>query len=288
MPATPSPRRAAKPPAGRPAPAVAARQAAASLDRHSAEPLYRQLATRLQREMDRGGLAEGARVPSEAALMARFGVSRVTVRQATALLQKHGKLVAQRGKGTFVATRVVQHDLDALQGFYDSLRQQGIEPQTQLLEFSPDAGALDEQRPAGTDLPVRLSRLYSVDGRPFALVVGYLPRSAAGLGRARAERLTVYQILREYLGIAVSRAEVIIRCQKPPRPMAKLLGLKPSDSVLVMERQSFAEQGGACEFMRIFIVPERYEFRLKVTGALEIARFVQRVSNPSAVAPSQE
>lgn len=275
------------PPSRRRAPHLKPRPEAQLL-RASPEPLYRQLATLLQRQIDAGGLAPGAKLASEVALMAQFGVSRVTVRQATALLQKHGKLVARRGKGTFVAERVVQHDLDALQGFYDALRQQGIEPQTRLLEFSPDAGALDEQRPARVDLPVRLSRLYAVDGRPFALVVAYLPPQAAGLGEARAARLTVYQILQEYLGVRVARAEVTIRCQRPPRTVSKHLGLKVSDPVLVMERQSFSKEGSACEFMRIYIVPERYEFRLKVSGALEIARSVHRVSPQSALGPTQE
>ncbi len=130
---------------------------APSLIRSSPEPLYRQLAERLQREIDTGVLAPGSKLDTESVLMARFGVSRVTVRQATAVLHKHGKVVAKRGKGTFVLGRVLQHDLDALQGFYDALRSQGIEPQTRLLEFSPDAGALDEQRPSALDLPVSCS-----------------------------------------------------------------------------------------------------------------------------------
>ncbi len=261
---------------------------APSLIRSSPEPLYRQLAERLQREIDTGVLAPGSKLDTESVLMARFGVSRVTVRQATAVLHKHGKVVAKRGKGTFVLGRVLQHDLDALQGFYDALRSQGIEPQTRLLEFSPDAGALDEQRPSALDLPVRLQRLYSVDERAFAVVIGYLPTEAAALGEKRAEHLTVYQILQEYLGLRVARAEVTIRCQRPPRAIGKLLGLKTSEQALVMERTSFSQDQRACEFMRIHIVPERYEFRLRVLGALELARSVHRVSLPSAPVPIPE
>ena len=261
---------------------------ATGLDRHSPEPLYRQLATRLQRQIDSGALAPGSRLPAEPVLMAQFGVSRITVRQATALLQQHGKLVAQRGKGTFVAQRVLQHDLDALQGFYDSLRRQGIEPQMRLLEFSADAGALDDGCPTGLDLPVRLQRLYAVDGSPFALVVGYLPREAAALGRERAMRLTVYQILQEFLGRRIARAEVTIRCQLPPRDIARHLGLKRAEQALVMERRSFCASGApgtVCEFMRITIVPERCEFRLTVSGGLEIVRSVHRVAGTGPLPP---
>lgn len=252
------------------------------LDRHGSDPLYRQLAAALQRRIDGGEFTPAARLPAEPELMAAYSVSRVTVRQATALLQQRGRLVVQRGKGTFVAQRVVQHDLDALRGFYDSLRRQGIEPQMRLLEFSADAGALDADCPAGLDLPVRLQRLYAVDGRPFALVVGYLPREAGALGVARAERLTVYQIVQDFLGRRVARAEVTIRCQPPRRDVARHLGIERDGQVLVMERRSFDADGAVAEFMRIHTVPERYEFHLTVSGGLEIVRAVHRVGADTA------
>ena len=248
-----------------------------ALDRACAEPLYRQLANTLLRMIDAGELAAGQRLPSEPGLMAQYGVSRITVRQAIALLVRHGKVSAHRGKGTFVLGRVVRHDLDALQGFYAALRSQGIEPQTKLIEWSVDAGAFDNGRPVGPDLPVRLKRLYSIDDRPFALVVGYLPQAAAALGKARAERLSVYEILAEFMEVRVARATVAIRCERAPNEVTRLLGLQKADMVLVMERQSFAINDQPCEFMRIYIVPERYEFRLSVAGQFEIARAVHLV-----------
>ena len=251
------------------------------LDRSSVDPLYRQLAFTLLQMIDTGELAVGQRLPSEAALMKSFGVSRITVRQANELLVKHGKVIAHRGKGTYVAGRVLHHDLDALQGFYAALRSQGIEPKTNLIEWSADAGAFDDQRPAGTDLPVRLKRLYAIDDRPFAVVVGYLPSAAAALGKVRAERLSVYEILTDFMGVRVARASVAIRCEPASNEVAVLLGLKKGGMVLVMERQSFASDDQTCEFMRIYILPERYEFRLKVTGAFEIAPAVYPVLSTS-------
>lgn len=245
---------------------------AARFDRDSVEPMYVQIAGHLLGAIERKELKEGARLPSESALMEQFGVSRVTVRQAIAMLRRQHKLVSQRGKGTFVSARVVAHDLDVLQGFYDSLRVQGIDTKTRLIEFSADGGATDDERPARLDLPVKLTRLYLVDDLPFAVVVGYLPRAAAGLVSACVEHLTVYQILESYLGMRVTRADVAIRCLRPPRAIAKLLRMQSSASTLVMERESFAPSGSTCEFMRIFIVPDRYEFRLHVNSPLQPQR----------------
>lgn len=253
-----------------------------NLDPSSAIPLYRQLASQLLALIDSGVLPPGQRLPSEPELMAQHGVSRVTVRQAIALLQRAGKLRAHRGKGTYVTDKVVRHDLEALQGFHESLRRQGIEPETTLLDWSEDAGALNDEVPAGLSLPVRMRRLYAVDGRPFAVVTGYLPAAAAALGRARAERLAVYDILGQFMGVTVDHADVTIRCQRPPADVARLLGTGRAGMVLLMERQSFNRNRQVLELMRIYILPERYEFRLRVSGALELARGVHQVSSASS------
>ena len=254
------------------------------LVRDSAEPLYQQLAAMLARRIDEGEFPDGGRLPTEPELMARHGVSRVTVRQAIALLARNGRVKTMRGKGTFVAAPMLHHDLGVLRGFYDALRDQGVEPETELLEFEPGAGRADRSLPEGIDLPVRLRRRYSLDGRAFALVVAWLPARAAGLGEARAARLTVYEIVAQFLGERVTSADVAIRCETAPRPVARELGLASGSPVLVMERRSLSPAQRLLEFMRIYIVPERYEFRLRVPGPLEIARALRRTDHASASA----
>lgn len=250
--------------------------ARAALDRGSERPLYQQLAALLAQDVRAGRWRPGDRLPSESELMQDHGVSRITVRQAIALLVRNGQLVARRGKGTFVSRQVVRHELGELQGFYDALRNQGLEPETELLEFAPVGGASDPQRPAGLDLPVRLRRRYLLEGRPFALVEAYLPKEAAALGRERAARLTVYEILGGFLELPIARADATVRCQRVRADVAAPLGLKRSDCVLVMERQSATARGRVCEFMRIHIVPERYEFHVSAAGPLEIVRALRR------------
>jgi GntR family transcriptional regulator len=260
----------------------------AALERASEKPLYLQLAELLGADIATGRLAPGDRLPSESALVALHQVSRVTVRQALALLVRNAQVVPRRGKGTFVARPVVRHELGELQGFYDALRSQGLDPQTELLEFSPSAGRTDATLPHGLDLPVRLRRRYLLDGAPFAVVEGYLPAGAAGVGVERARRLTVYEILEQYLGVRVVHADVVIRCQRAAPAVARELGLDRRDSVLVMERRSSGRSGPVCEFMRIHIVPERYEFRIALPGPIEIASALRRTARAGAAAEARE
>jgi GntR family transcriptional regulator len=256
-----------------------------SLSRDSAEPLYLQIANRIAADISSGRLAPGAQVSSEAELMQMHGVSRITVRQALALLARNGQVVARSGKGTFVSRPAVHHDLDTLRGFQDALLRQGIEPRTELLEFSASGGRTDRSLPEGLNLPVRLRRLYRVDDQPFALVEAFLPAEAAGLGVTRARRLMVYDIVQQFLGLRIARADVVIRCAQPGPERARALGVPARTHVLLMERTSIATNGQPCEFMRIHIAPERYAFRLSLPGPLEIARALHPVPQGAPATP---
>lgn len=65
---------------------------------------YRRIADDLRQQITSGELATGQRVPSEADLMRRYGVSRGTARQGLALLEATGLVTAVHGKGRFVDT----------------------------------------------------------------------------------------------------------------------------------------------------------------------------------------
>lgn len=242
------------------------------LEVSSPEPLYVQLAERIAAQISSAELKPGQKLPSEPELMELYAISRITVRQAIQVLARKGQVTSHRGKGTYVAQPTFQQDLSTLQGFQDALRSQGVEPETELLEFSPSAGRTDSQLPHGLDFPVRLRRRYCLKGVPFAIVEAYLPAEAAALGETRARQLAVYDIVQQYMGIRIARADVGILCARPHAKVASELGLPSKANVLVMERTSFGSAGPACEYMRIYIVPERYTFRLSVPGPLEIAK----------------
>ncbi|MFI6599136.1 GntR family transcriptional regulator [Nonomuraea sp. NPDC050536] len=61
---------------------------------------YRAIADDLRDQIARGEL--GPAVPSEAALRRRYAASRNTVRQALAVLEHEGLIVAEHGRGRFV------------------------------------------------------------------------------------------------------------------------------------------------------------------------------------------
>lgn len=72
------------------------------IDPSSYVPVYQQVASALRDQIDRGGLAPGTLLPSEAQISGRFGVGRDTVRDALAVLRSEGRIVTVRGVGSYV------------------------------------------------------------------------------------------------------------------------------------------------------------------------------------------
>ena len=69
-----------------------------------------ELVEQLSAEIQKGTLISGQKLPTEAAIMARFGVSRTVVREAISKLQAGGLVATKHGIGTFV---LVQTDTPA-------------------------------------------------------------------------------------------------------------------------------------------------------------------------------
>src|SRR6201997_1349939 len=66
---------------------------------------YRQIFEKLQEDISSGHYKPGKRLPSEAALVRRFGASRMTVFRAMRELQSLGLVTRRVGSGTFVASK---------------------------------------------------------------------------------------------------------------------------------------------------------------------------------------
>ncbi|WP_009522489.1 GntR family transcriptional regulator [Imbroritus primus] len=250
------------------------------VNRDTAVSLYQQIADALTRQIEEGAFAASGKLPSEHALMERFQVSRVTVRQAIDCLLRDGHVVKKQGKGTFVKTQKVQHDLHTLRGFYDALIEQGIEPRTRLLEFSSVTPPPAIRKLFGdVDGPFfRMKRVYMVDEAPIALAWAYLPPEAARVSWEQADIKPVYSILEHVLDIRVTRANVRIRVQQAGAEIGKALGFAPSAPVLVMERESFDVHGAVKEQTTFYIRPDRYEFTLSSYGPLPIGSSIREVN----------
>jgi len=248
--------------------------AAGTLDRDSATALYLQIAADLA---SRIGREEGFqdRLPTEAELVARYGVSRITVRLALDHLTRRGLVVRRQGRGTFVAP-AHQGQADSIQGFTDILTAQGLQPETTLLAFgaaeaSPEiAEALGL---AGREA-LLLRRLYRLEDRPVALAeVYYPPDFAAHFGEADAARHSSSTLLTQFAHVQVSHADVSIRVEPSTPLVARSLELDPGTAIMLVRRITHCGDAGPVEYSTIFARAGVAEFSL-TNGAQMTSRLI--------------
>lgn len=79
--------------------------------------------------------ADGLRLPSEAELIARFGVSRITVRQALAILEQQGLINRAQGRRTYATPAKLVRHLQPLVTFEEDMRRQKVDLVTEVVDF---------------------------------------------------------------------------------------------------------------------------------------------------------
>ena len=75
----------------------------ARIRRDSAVSVAAQVARDLEADIDSGALPPDTRLPSEVELAGQYGVARITVRSAIAMLRDAGKVVTLHGRGSFTS-----------------------------------------------------------------------------------------------------------------------------------------------------------------------------------------
>jgi GntR family transcriptional regulator len=223
-------------------------------------PRYQEIAEYLRRLI--AASRPGDRLPSEAELCERFGVSRMTVRQALQMLANEHLLVRRRGEGTFAAPRVVARLLGSPLSFTESMRRRGLTASSQLLH----AGWIE---PSGEDraalhLPVGsravvIERLRLADGRPMAIERVVATPTVAGVLDDDLEGGSLHDAF-ERLGRIPTRAQARVSARQATDIERRLLGLDP-DGVVLSERRTIDDQDGVpIEHTETLYAAERYEF----------------------------
>lgn len=240
------------------------------LQRDSRVAMHRQIAHRLRDAIAKGQYGPGDRIPTEPELSERYGVSRITARQAVEHLVREGVVTRKQGKGTFVQGPLVRHDLLELRGIYDELVEQGLNPETELLEFgeSVPPARIADKFASGDRKVLHWRRLYRLNGRPFGLAFVHMDAAGTPIDRDTARRLPTYEILRSVLRVEIDRADVAIRYEPGKAAVCRAMGFPPGTPLMVLERVSYSADGRPREHTLYYAQASSYEFSIRVRGPL--------------------
>ena len=142
------------------------------------KPVHVSIRDDLRMRITVGEWAAGDRLPSETDLAARYGVARMTVRQAIGALAGEGVVVRRQGLGTFAAERLPTRRVGALLSFTEEMRSQGRDVESRLIKAAveqPTDLAREALQLAAYAATVSIQRVRIVDGYPIAVQQSWLP-----------------------------------------------------------------------------------------------------------------
>ena len=134
-------------------------------------PIWTSIADTLSAEIAQGHYRPGERLPTEAALAARFGVNRHTVRHALSALVEAGTIRTRRGAGAFVTARPTDYPLGRRVRFHQNVSDSGRTPSRRLTLLDTRGADAKEAEALHLALgaPVHVVEgLSLVDGQPVA------------------------------------------------------------------------------------------------------------------------
>ena len=223
------------------------------------------LYTRIQRDItnsiEAGEYAPGARIPSETALAKRFGVTRMTVRQAVDRLITQGLVTRRHGSGTFVLQRrPAQRALNRLTGFTEDMRAQGRQASAAELGRSeveaPERVRNQLELEEGAHA-ICLERLRSLDGEPVALQRVWLPFALAPeLARRSMDGASLYATLEQELGVRLTTARQRITAVAASEREAAQLKVHAGTPLIFTERLTRDANNRPVEFAEAWSVPK--------------------------------
>lgn len=206
-------------------------------DHGLAVPLYERVRRTIVSGIESGEFSPGSFLPPEPSLMARCGVSRVTLRRAIGDLCAEGWLQRQQGRGTLVMPRKVRQTLVSLSGFSETMDGLGRKASHRILAQAdqPDAPAIAARLEARA--LIRFDRLLEEDGRPMTLEALWFDKERfASVIPDVAAGGSFFTALREIAGIVPAHAERQIDVGFATDTERAALGILPGQPVFRVEK----------------------------------------------------
>lgn len=227
---------------------------------HPSVPRHLQIQRVLRRRIEAGEWEGGRPIPTEMELLAEFGVSRTTIREALGVLTREGLIVRHRGRGSFVRPRRQRRQAvtNLILGYRAQIKVVKVETTPAPAHI---VGPLGVER----DTPVtRLVRLEIVDGAPLAVVVNYMRTSLGKHIRARdLTRISLLEFLHDRLGMRLGAIHQSIEARLPDVETAGLLDTDLTEPVLALRLVVRDRAGNPVEVSDAFYRADRYRYEVE-------------------------
>ena len=237
------------------------------IDHNSSVPMYIQMAKHISEAIYLGEYRSGDMLPSENTLCKEYDVSRITVRQALNLLIQQGLVFSVHGKGTFVKTPAISHELNKIVSFSRALQLKGLKGHTCVQSFQPKIPSAGVHVHLGNEV-ANLNLLGYASGSPvvyyrsyFRPELGEKMWDAAMAAEQAGNAFSTYDLYAE-VGVPLSRVEQTISAINATAELERILELPRGKALMVLESIYYSVDGISLEYKTGYYRSDIYSFHL--------------------------
>lgn len=220
----------------------------------------------MRHDIAEGRYTQGDKLPTEAALAARFGVNRHTVRHALAHLVEEGLVRTRRGAGAFVAGRPTDYPIGKRVRFHENLRAAGREPAKKVLALEQRAASEGEANAlqiAQGDPVLAYVGLSLGDGVPVALAEATYPLGRLpGFAKAMSNATSITKALNEIGVTDYTRVSTRVTATLATATQALHLQVQEGAPLIRTSSLSVDSEGVPVELGRTWFAGERVSLTL--------------------------
>lgn len=233
-----------------------------------AAPAYEQIKSHIRGHIASGAWRPDDPVPSEAALMAEFGLSRMTVNRALRELAAEGLVTRVKGSGTRVAALHPISSQLTLRDIHEEIAERGHVHGTRVMLAAEERAAVDVARQLGLRTGARVFHTILVhleNGVPIQYEDRHVnPAVAPDYLGVDFARVTPTHYLLEHAPL--TEATYSVEARLPSSGEAKVLGIGKDEPCLVMRRRTVSGNRVASIARQVY-PGSRYRF----TGSFQAA-----------------
>jgi GntR family transcriptional regulator len=237
-----------------------------SLDRTLPVPLYHQLKEELLSILENGNFELGTPLPTEAELMEKYGISRITVRRAMYELEQEGHIYRMPGNGTFVSEPKISRGLTKLTSFAEDMQEKGRSTSSKLLIFRQEPASALVAEKLGVEPGTAvwfIERLRSDEQSPIAVNLSYLrlPPQITITAQELNNIGSLWALL-ESKGITLADADRTIEAIPANQTYAQQLHIAAGAPLLLIDGVVYDNDHVPVEYHQVINRGDRYQYTL--------------------------
>jgi GntR family transcriptional regulator len=236
-------------------------------------PAYKKIKNSLAGEIRRGRYSPGDALPSEAELITKWSLSRITVRNAIKELAREGLTYTIQGKGTFVAEPPITNLLPTMTSYSFDVTKRGMTPSCKLLcleRIEVDKTLASRLQISPGSVVIHFDRLLLADAKPVSLCYTYIPVAAVAPHQDAFKTETLsdvsfYRLLSD-LGVHLTGGEQSSSASAATAGEAKLLDVEEGSPLIYSRRIAHTEEKTIIEYSKILSRPDRTQWKVQLSA----------------------